>query len=88
MNIRVAFILSSLSLTSALHASEFEPAMRAYLDDEVSSWSLSPTIVEAINQQNTETRAYNQSMIDQVDSAWRAEVGAQDTPTITPVISS
>ena len=88
MKTKVTAIVASLCLTSALQASEFEPAMQAYLNNDVTNWVLSPTIVEAINRQNIVTNAYSQSMIDEADSAWRAEVGAMDTPTITPVISN
>lgn len=75
------------NLTAMAHANDFAPAMQTYLDEEIRSWAMSDPLVAAINRQNEVTSGYDQPMIDQLDKQWRAEVGASDTPTITPVLS-
>lgn len=77
-----------LGLAGTVHANEYAPAMQSYLDTEIRSWAGSDQIVAAINAQNASTSGYDQSMIDQMDTQWRAEVGTSDTPTITPVLQS
>lgn len=79
----VAAIL--LSLGSTAHANEFAPAMQAYLDNEIRTWANAAPIVSAIMDQNKTTAAYDQAMIDDLDTRWRSEVGGSSTPTITPV---
>lgn len=74
-------------LSASAHANEFTEAMQSYLDDEIRSWATSGPIVSAINAQNASTENFDQSMIDELDARWRSEVGASDTPTITPVLS-
>ncbi|MGB5560610.1 MAG: hypothetical protein WBN04_21670 [Paracoccaceae bacterium] len=77
-----------LCLASAASANEFEPAMRGYLAAEIAAWQNDPIIIAAIRAQNAKTAAIPQSQIDALDIAWRAEVGAVDTPTIAPVLSN
>ncbi len=62
--------------------------MRAYLEGEISSWMQDQVIVDAINGQNSTTAGFSQGQIDALDLAWRAEVGASDAPTITPVLEN
>ena len=81
----MAALLSSATFASA---NEFEPAMQDYLDAEIMGWATNADIVAAIAAQNAQTMGYDQSQIDALDQAWRAEVGMGDTPTITPVITN
>ena len=76
-----------LTVATTASANEFAPAMQDYLDNEIRSWAMSGPIVSAINAQNQSTAGYDQSMIDELDLRWRAEVGASETPTITPVLN-
>lgn len=73
--------------TTMAQANDFAPAMQSYLDGEIRAWAMSAQLVEAINAQNAITSGYDQSMIDQLDTQWRAEVGTSATPTITPVLN-
>ena len=84
--IKLAAMLS-LFAAPAL-ADEFTPAMQDYLDGSISSWAQSDVLVAAINAQNEMTAGYDQARIDELDQAWRAEVGMSDTPTISPVIAN
>ncbi|KPP89588.1 MAG: hypothetical protein HLUCCA08_09795 [Rhodobacteraceae bacterium HLUCCA08] len=69
-------------------AGDYEDAMQAYLDAHVASWATDATLIDAIIAQNTANAGLTQADIDALDLAWRAEVGAADTPTITPVLSN
>ena len=76
------------AIATSVSANEYAPAMSAYLENEIRSWAHSPILVDAINAQNEQTSGYDQGMIDQLDLAWRAEIGTSSTPTITPVIAN
>ncbi|NRB20363.1 MAG: hypothetical protein HRU33_23210 [Rhodobacteraceae bacterium] len=76
------------AVATSVSANEYAPAMSAYLENEIRSWAHSPILVDAINAQNLLTSEYDQGMIDQLDLAWRAEIGAPSTPTITPVLDN
>jgi len=69
-------------------ANQYKPAMTAYLESEVRGWAHSSVLVDAINSQNQRTQGYDQGQIDQLDLAWRAEVGTSSTPTVTPVMEN
>ncbi|MEM9319947.1 MAG: hypothetical protein AAGA70_13230 [Pseudomonadota bacterium] len=69
-------------------ADEFEPALRAYLEDEVRGWAQSPVLLEALREMNVARAEYDQATIDSLDSAWRAEIGSGSTPTITPILEN
>lgn len=88
MKSKILASAATLALASTASANEFEPAMRAYLENEIMGWAASDIIVSAINQQNLRTQTYDQAMIDSLDGKWRAEVGTGQTPTITPVIAN
>ena len=87
MRLVLAAAIAASVATPAL-ADEFEPALRAYLDGEVRSWSQSPVLIEAIRAMNAERAGYDQAQIDAMDGAWRSEIGAGSTPTITPVLEN
>ena len=76
-----------IGLAAAAQANDFKPAMQTYLDGQIRSWATSHSIVTAIKTQNASTGSYDQSMIDDLDARWRAEVGTPQTPTITPVLN-
>ncbi|MEL6644959.1 MAG: hypothetical protein AAFQ79_13585 [Pseudomonadota bacterium] len=71
-----------------LQASDITAAMQEFLETDIRAWANSQLLVEAIRDQNATTTAYSQADIDALDQAWRAEVGAADTPTIEPVINN
>ena len=67
-------------------AADYQGAMQTYLDSTIRSWAEDPAIVSAIVAANAERAGIDQSKIDAMDTAWRAEVGTPDGPTITPVM--
>lgn len=79
--------LFALVLTPAW-ANDFEPSMRAYLENNIKSWAGAQVLIDAINGQNARTSGYAQADIDALDTAWRAEVGTSSTPTLTPVLNN
>ena len=81
-----AALLAGMALPA--QADEFAPAMQSYLDSDIRAWANAEPLVAAINAQNAQTAGYDQAMIDDLDTRWRAEVGSGDTPTITPVLSN
>ena len=87
MKLALTSAAAIFGLALSAQANEFAPAMQSYLDSDIRSWASSPEIVAAIKAQNASTSGYDQSMIDDLDARWRAEVGGSDTPTITPVLS-
>ena len=75
-------------IASTAAASEFDAAMQAYLDASIRPWANDAVLVQAINAANAERAGFDQAKIDSLDTAWRAEVGQSDTPTITPTMTS
>lgn len=85
---RATLAAVALVTASSAAANDFAPAMSAYLDSEIRSWAQSQILVDAIAAQNARTASYDQSRIDALDLAWRAEVGTSETPTVTPVMEN
>ena len=82
-------ILAALAaLPLSAHANEFAPAMEAYLSESIMQWASDPVLVEAVRAQNADYDGIDQSQIDAMDQAWRAEVGTGTTPTIAPILSN
>ena len=67
-------------------ANDAEPKMRAYLDSEIMTWAGDPLLIEAIRAQNANSSGYTQAQIDEMDQAWRADVGMAESATIDPVM--
>lgn len=80
--------LALVFLTGTASADDFSGAIRQFYDAEVQRWANSPVLVKAILDQNLRTTGYDQARIDQLDGAWRSEIGAADRPTITPVLKN
>jgi hypothetical protein len=85
-----ALVAAALGGAAALPAAadEFTAAMQAFYEAELAALAQDPVLAGAIAAQNARTSGLPQSEIDALDSAWRAEVGAADTPTITPVLEN
>jgi len=83
-------VLAALTpvFATPVFANQYAPAMSAYLESEIRDWAQSQILVDAINAQNAQTSGYDQGMIDQMDQAWRAEIGTPSMPTITAVIEN
>ena len=78
----------ALMAAPAAQAIDTQTAMQSYLDAHVMEWSGDATILAAVTAQNARTAELTAAEIDQLDKAWRAEVGTPDTPMITPVLEN
>ena len=74
------------ALTSYASANEFEPALREIAEQKIAQIVSDPAIVAAIQARNTETAGMSEDAIIGLDKKWRAEVGEDSTPTITPIL--
>ena len=69
-------------------ANDFEARMKSYLESEILTWAQDQVLLDAIRAQNARTAGYSQSEIDELDAAWRAEIGLSNRPTISPVLEN
>lgn len=76
------------TLSTGAFANEYESAMQEYLQNNLKSWVDAAVLVEAIKEQNAVTSAYDQAMIDNLDTKWRAEVGSGSSATVEKVLSN
>lgn len=81
-------VLPLLFWSSQALADDYAAALQTYLDSAIRAWSADPALVQAIIAANTARAGMDQAAIDAADTAWRAEVGQAETPTITPVLSN
>ncbi|MGR3496718.1 hypothetical protein [Citreimonas sp.] len=79
----VAFVVAT---SPAAWAVDANGAMQAYYDASIAGWATDPVLLDAIAHQNQTTAGYDAATIEAMDQAWRAEVGAPDSPTIDPVV--
>ena len=85
--VRLAVLPLALMATASI-ASEYDAAMKAYLESSIRGWASDPVLIQAITAANAERAGLDQARIDSLDAAWRAEVGQSDSPTITPTLTS
>lgn len=77
--------LAVLGIVSA-SASEFDTQLSQLANAEIAAIASSPEIVAAIRAQNAETSAFDQAHIDELDQAWRAEVGSANQTLVAEVM--
>jgi hypothetical protein len=87
MKFKLTAMLPFALVAQMAGAADYSGAMQTFLDGSIRSWAEDPALVSAINAANTEHAGFDQAKIDAMDTAWRAEVGAADTPTIAPVLT-
>lgn len=85
---RISVLLPLAVMATMAHATDFKVAEEAYLANSIRPWAQDATLVEAIKAANAERAAFDQAKIDEMDAAWKAEVGSASTPTITPVVTN
>ncbi|SLN77982.1 hypothetical protein [Roseisalinus antarcticus] len=67
-------------------ASDYDDAMKSYVESQVLSWAESAVVLDAVAAANATHAGLPQAEIDAMDAAWQAEVGSVSTPTIDPVL--
>ncbi len=85
---RSATLAALLLSASAAFANDAEPKMRQYLETEIATWANNPVLIEAVRTQNATTVGYSQAQIDEMDQAWRAQVGMANSEVIGPVLNN
>ncbi len=85
----VTTLTATMIATSGIpaNANEFEPALRELAEQKIMQIVNDPAIVAAIQARNNDTGGMSEDAIIALDKKWRAEVGGNATPTITPVLS-
>ncbi len=74
-------------MAPAAHAAgEQEGAIRELVESQIRAWTVSPTIVAAINIQNRNHAGLDQADIDALDKKWRAETSAGAKPLIDELL--
>ncbi|HDR27629.1 hypothetical protein [Rhodovulum sp.] len=84
---RLAPLLAVVTAPVA-HAGDFDAQLTACLEESVRPRATAPIIIDAIKAQNARTEGYDQARIDELDLVWRAQVGAADSPMISPMLAS
>ncbi|TCO70456.1 hypothetical protein [Rhodovulum euryhalinum] len=79
--------LLAVVAASGANAGDYDTQMAAYLESSVRSWATSPVIIDAVLAGNAQNGGYDQAKIDELDTAWRAQVGSGSAPLIEPVIT-
>ncbi len=88
MKLALAAALPFAMFAQTSGAADYATAMQTYLEFEIRIWAEDPALVSAIMAANTERATFDQSRIDAMDTAWRAEVGQAGGPTITPILDN
>lgn len=83
----VAALLLAVTAPMA-QAVDYQTNLASFLDSQIMAWASDPVLIDAITAQNTVTAGYDTARIGEMDLTWRTEVGAGDTPTITPVLEN
>ena len=85
----IAALAAAMATQAAVQASanEYGTALRELAEQKIMQIASDPTIIAAIQARNGETGGMSEDAILALDKKWRAEVGASDTPTISPVLN-
>ena len=83
------FVLAAFGLSAtAVSAAEPSAAALAFAQSQAATWINHPAIVAAVIEQNIETAGLSEADIIAMDDAWRSEIGAASTPTISSVLDA
>ncbi len=83
-------IAAALLMTSVIPAAanQFEAELKNLASGKIAEISASETVVAAVKAQNEVTASYDQSRIDDLDRAWRAETDSNDQPMIDEILDN
>ena len=82
--------LAALALPVAVAAqdNEFAEPLTALANGQLREIAQNPVVIAAIEAQNATTSAYDDAKINELDSQWRAEVGAGAKPLIDATLAN
>jgi len=81
-----AAILAGAATSAA--AVDTPPAMIAFAKEQVREWVNVPEVIAAVKAQNAVNEGLSEADIIELDTAWRAQVGASDAPMIAEVLGN
>ena len=90
---RAFLVLGAVATLSLPHVSiaqdnEFAEPLTALANGQLREIAQNPVVVAAIEAQNATTSAYDDAKINELDSQWRAEVGAASKPLIDATLAN
>lgn len=82
--------LAALALPGTVLAQdhEFAEPLTALANGQLREIAQNPAVVAAIEAQNAQTAGYDEAKINELDSQWRAEVGAASKPLIDATLAN
>lgn len=82
--------IAALALPGAVLAQdhEFAEPLTALANGQLREIAQNPAVVAAIEAQNAQTSGYDEAKINELDSQWRAEVGAASKPLIDATLAN
>ena len=87
--IRISVAAIALAATPAVAAENaFAPQLTALAQAELAAYAAAPAVVEAVRAQNARHGGIDAARIEDLDQAWRAQVGTADRPMIDAVLDT
>jgi hypothetical protein len=82
--------VAALALPGAVAAqdNEFAAPLTELANGQLREIAQNPVVVAAIEAQNAQTSAYDEAKVNELDSQWRAEVGAAAKPLIDATLAN
>lgn len=82
--------LAALALPGTVLAQdhEFAEPLTALANGQLREIAQNPAVVAAIEAQNAQTSGYDEAKVNELDSQWRAEVGAASKPLIDATLGN
>lgn len=82
--------VAALTLSGAVLAqdNEFAEPLTTLANGQLREIAQNPVVVAAIEAQNAQTSGYDEAKINELDSQWRAEVGAAAKPLIDATLAN
>ena len=78
----------ALPVAAAAQDNEFAEPLTALANGQLREIAQNPVVIAAIEAQNATTSAYDDAKINELDSQWRAEVGAGAKPLIDATLAN
>ncbi|MFC0008178.1 hypothetical protein [Devosia nitrariae] len=80
--------LALLGAQPSFAENESAELLQSLANGKIRSFATDPMVIEAINAQNAVTGSYDQAKLDSLDTQWRAEISASDTPLISATLGN
>ena len=84
----VAMASVAATVAAPVFGNEYEPALRALAEEQLSAWVADPQVTDAILAQNAKHAGISDSQVNELDQTWRAGVDAGGAPMIDEVLGT